>query len=411
MLRLKPMTKTIRVYFHLIFLLISVFASGQNIVTVKGRLLDNESDEPIPFASIYLKNRALGTTSNTEGYFVFHIPVEDKSKAVVISAMGYRSIEKQPSSFTDDEQIRLKPQVNQLNEVQLSASKDNILSAKDIVKRAYKNIEANYPTEPYILEGFVRDLQKEDDEYVAYLECATKFKYHGSQVKREPQIELLGVRSNSITEKHPWNKNQERKNSLVDLVEDDFIRFDYGPILAKKGWKYEIESVLTYDNRLVYKITGVDKPFQTATLYIDSESFAFVRMELTRQAIKNRSWRRRFTNGALQVYYNVVFEYQEYQGKMYLKYQREEDHWRIFKGLESRKIVFTKYPKKELFVNNIITENVSNYPFQGNLDIGASIENQAEKFDADFWATYNVPQRTIEQSQIVNELENASKKL
>jgi len=50
-------------------------------------------------------------------------------------------------------------------------------------------------------------------------------------------------------------------------------------------------------------------------------------MELTRKAIRNRSWRRRFTNGALQVYYNVVFEYQEYNGKMYLKYQKEEDHW------------------------------------------------------------------------------------
>ncbi len=411
MLRLKPMTNTIRAYSYLIFLLISRLVFGQEVVTIKAQLLDGKTSKPIPFASIYLKNTARGTTSNAEGYFVFYVPVKNNAGNVVISAMGYRTIEKKPSSFSNDERIRLTPQVYELNEVQLSASKDKVLTAKDIVKRAYNNIEENYPTEPYILEGFVRDLQKEDDEYVEYLECAAKFKYKGSAIKKEPEIELLGVRTNSIAKKHPWNKNQERKNSLVDLVEDDFIRFDYGPILAKKGWKYEIESVLTYDNRLVYKITGVDKPFQTATLYIDSESFAFVRMELTRQAIKNRSWRRRFTNGALQIYYNVVFEYQEYQGKMYLKYQREEDHWRIFKGLESRKVVFTKYPKKELFVNNIITEKVDAYPFKRNLDIGASIENQAENFDADFWATYNVPQRTIEQSQIVNELENASKKL
>lgn len=384
--------------------MISVVAIGQNLITVKGQLLDGETSEPIPFASVYLKNTALGTTSNTEGYFVFHIPIKSQSEVVVISAMGYSSIEKKPSSFLNNEEIRLTPQVNQLNEVQLSASKDKVLTAKDIVKRAYKSIEANYPSEPYILKGFVRDLQKEDEDYVEYLECAAKFKYQGSQVKREPFIELLGVRSNSITEKHPWNKNQERKNSLIDLVEDDFIRFDYGPILGKKGWKYKIESVLTYDNRLVYKINGVDTPFQTATLYIDAESFAFVRMELTRQAIKNRSWRRRFTNGALQVFYNVVFEYQEYQGKMYLKYQKEEDHWRIFKGLESNEVLFTKYPRKELFINNIITDNVDGYPFKRNLDIGASIENQEDNYHASFWATYNIPQRTAEQSQILKEL-------
>ncbi|WP_350284511.1 carboxypeptidase-like regulatory domain-containing protein [uncultured Croceitalea sp.] len=372
---------------------------------MKGKLLDDKSSEPIPFASIYLKNEALGTTSNTEGYFVFHIPVENESESVVISAMGYSSIEKKPSSFSNNEQIRLIPQINQLDEIQLSASKDKVLTAKDIVKRAYKSIDENYPSEPYILEGFVRDLQKEDDAYVEYLECAAKFKYQGTQVKRGPSIELLGVRNNSIAEKHPWNKNQERKNSLIDLVEDDFVRFDYGPILGKKGWKYEIESILTYDNRSVYKIKGVEKPFQTATLYIDAESFAFVRMELTRKAINNRSWRRRFTNGALQVYYNVVFEYREYKGKMYLKYQKEEDHWRIFKGLESNKVLFVKYPKKELFINNIIVDDVTDHAFSRNMDIGSSIENQAENFDVAFWATYNIPRRTAEQSQVLRDLQ------
>ena len=390
-----------------LFLLISNLVSAQKeVITVKGQLLDSETSQPIPFASIYLKNSAMGTTSNIEGYFVFHIPVQNKSGTIVISAMGYASIERTLNSFSILEKIVLKPQINRLDEVQLSASKDKVLTAKEIVRKAYKRISENYPTKPYILEGFVRDLQKEDDTYVEYLECAAKYRYQGTQVKREPSIELLGVRSSGIAEKHPWNKNMERKNSLIDLVEDDFIRFNYGPILGKKGWKYEIESILTYDNRLVYKIAGLEKPFQTATLYIDAKTFAFVRMELTRKAIKNRSWRRRFTNGALQVYYNVVFEYQEYQGKMYLKYQKEEDHWRIFKGLESNKVLFTKYPKKELFINNIITEDVADYPFKRNMNVGASIENQVEKFDTDFWATYNIPQQTAEQSKILKELKN-----
>ena len=387
-------------------LLLFFLSYGQeNIITVKGKLLDSETQQPIAFASIYLKGTPIGTTSNIEGDFIFHIPLKNREGVVVISAMGYTSIEKNPNSFSKDASIRLDPAINELDEVLLSASKDKVLTAKEIVRRAYQNIPNNYPSEPYILEGFVRDLQKEEDTYVEYLECAAKFKYEGYKVKKEPHIQLLGVRTNSIAEKHPWNEKSERKNSIIDLVEDDFIRFDYGPILGKKGWKYEIESILSYDNRLVYKIAGVDPPFQTATLYIDSESFAFVRMELTRKAIRNRSWRRRFTNGALQVFYDVVFEYQEYQGKMYLKYQKEEDHWRIFKGLESNKVIFTKYPKKELFINNIITTDVSAYPFQRNMDMGAAIENQAGNYDEGFWAIYNVPQRTAEQSQILKDLE------
>ncbi|MEO0570707.1 MAG: carboxypeptidase-like regulatory domain-containing protein [Bacteroidota bacterium] len=373
--------------------------------TVKGQLLNSNTFEPIPFVSIYLKDEAIGTTSNENGDFMFHIPIEFKLHPIIISAMGYSSIEKMPNSFSENGKILLPAKTFNLNEVQLQGSADKVLKAKEIVRRAYDRISENYPNEPYILEGFVRDLQQEDAIYVEYLECAARFSYSGTHVKREPSVELLGVRTQRIAKKHPWNKNTERKNSLVDLVEDDFIRFDYGPILGGKGWKYEIKEILTYDNRLVYEIMATDPPFQTATLHIDAETFAFVRMELTRKAIKNRSWQKRFTNGALQVYYHVIFEYREYQGKMYLKYQKEEDHWRIFKGLESNKVLFTKYPKKELFINKIVTKNVSNYPFTPNMDIGASIEGQTTNYDMDFWSKYNIPERTEAQSTIIEELQ------
>lgn len=195
----------------------------------------------------------------------------------------------------------------------------------------------------------------------------------------------------------------------MDLVEDDLIRFDYGPIKGKNGWKYELESILPHGDGMVYKINCIDKPFQTATLFIDTETFAFVKIELTRQAIRNRSWTRRFSNGALQVYYNLVMEYQEYNGKMYLKYQKEEDSWRIFKGLESNKVVFTKYPKKELFINKIIVEDIKNYHFKRNMDIGTSIENQAKEFNAGFWNSYNIPIQTEKESKIIDELKSRTK--
>lgn len=399
------MIRTSTFYLSILFVFSSSFIFGQKAVfTIKGQLLDSESQQPIPFASIYLKDKPIGTTTNTEGYFIFHIPDNLKTTVVVISAMGYASIERKPISFSKDKELSLVPQINQLDEVLVGGNATKVLKAKEIVKKAYKNIALNYPTEPYFLEGFVRDLQKEDKTYVEYLECAIKFKYQGLQVKKEPEVELLGVCTNSFSQRHSWNENSERKNSVIDLIEDDFIRFDYGPILGKKGWKYEIEGIESYDNRLVYKITGIDEPFQKAVLYIDTETFAFVRVELTRKAKNDTSWQRRFTNGAQQVYYNVIFEYQEYNGKFYLKYQKEEDIWRIYEGQDSNLLLFTKYPKKELFINKIIVDNVDNYRFLKNMNINSSIENQTENFDTEFWATYNVPKRTAAQSQILREL-------
>ncbi|MFS4468744.1 carboxypeptidase-like regulatory domain-containing protein [Maribacter sp. 2210JD10-5] len=394
-------------YTTIILVLVSFTSFSQNnSFSISGQILDLETSEPIPYASVYIKSESIGTTTNEDGFFVFHIPSGKEESTVIISIIGYSSISKKANTFTKNQKIFLSAKATNLDEVTIMASKKKELTAKEIVKKAYEAIENNYPSQPYILEGYVRDLQKEDDRYVEYLECAIKLLYQSYKVKREPKVDLVEVKTSYLAEKHPWNKNSERKNSIIDLVEDDLIRFDYGSIKGKNGWKYKIESVLPYGNGLVYKINCVDKPFQTSTLYIDTKTFAFVRIELTREAIKNRSWARRFSNGALQIYYSLVLEYQEYNGKMYLKYQKEEDNWRIFKGLESNKVLFTKYPKKELFINKIITQDLENYPFNSNMDIGSSIENQAKIFNAAFWNSYNIPTQTAKESKIISELRN-----
>lgn len=399
------MNNPFRLCFYFILICLSFKASSQeNIKTITAQVLDKETFKPIAFASIYLKGQAIGTISNEEGHFVFHLPSDQKSNTIIISIIGYKSIEKNANTFTKDQKIFLSSKITQLDEVLITATKRKKLTAKEIVKKAYNEIENNYPLKPYITEGFIRDLQNEDGKYVEYLECAARFFNQGHKTKREPLVELVAVRTSYLADKHTWIGNSQRKNSIIDLIEDDFIRFDYGPIKGNKGWKYETDSILPYNGRLVYKISGTQKPFQKSSLYIDTETYAFVRMELTRSEHNGRSWTRRFTNGALQVYYNAVFEYQEYKGKMYLKYQKEEDIWKIYKGSESNELLFTKYPKKELFINRIIIDSLQAHPFKRNMDIGASIENQAKNHNQEFWSTYNIPQQTEKESKIILEL-------
>lgn len=376
-----------------------------NFTTLSGQLQDRQTQEPLSFASIYLLGTTIGTTSNNEGEFVFHIPTDLRADTLVISLIGYNTLKRKLTEVSSGEVLFLEENVLELAEVVVTAEKK--LTAKEIVRKAYQSMPQNYPSEPYILEGFVRDLQNEDEQYVEFMECAIKMRHQKFDLTRRPGIELQAVRRSYIAQKHPWNKGRERKNAIVDIVEDDFIRYDYGPIRAKGGWKYEIESVLPFDGRFVYKIMAIDKPFQTAILYIDTESFAFVRMELTRKTHKGRSWRRRMGSGQKQVYYHVVFEYQEHQGKMYLKYQKEEDKWEIYKNVESNKLLFTQYPKKELFINKVITKDIDEYSFTPNLQIDKSVEEQAEAYDPDFWSYYNIPTQTKELSQIEAYLKEA----
>lgn len=391
-----------------ILIVSSIFVKAQSAErTISGQIYSKENNEPLPFASIYLKGSTVGTSANEEGKFVFHFSNSNDFDTIIISNIGYISIEKNIDDFKPNQKILLNSNTTDLDEVVITSTKKKKLTAKQIVKKAYKAIEKNYPEQPYILEGFVRDLQKEDDKYVEYLECAAKFYNQATHVETEAEVELVEIRTNYIAKKHPWNEQWERKNSIIDLIEDDFIRFDYGPIRGKSEWKYELEDILPYNNKYVYKITGIDPPFQKAVLYIDTESFAFVKLELTRTAHNGKSWKRRLTNGEEQTYYNVVFEYQEYQNKMYLKYQKEEDTWKIYDTKQPDKLLFIKNPKKELFVNKIIVDNVDHYPFQRNMNIGASLENQSKEYNPEFWSKYNAPQKTKEISKIEEYLKEA----
>jgi len=393
------MSKTYIYSFILLFFSLTITAQ-KNTKRISGQLLDKETRTPIVFASIYLKGQTIGTTSNEEGNFTFHFSSIEDPNTVVISSIGYESVQINVDDFVSNQKIFLSSKIDELSEVTIIATKKKKLTAKDIVKKAYLEIENNYPTKPYISEGFIRDIQNEDGTYVEYLECAARFYNEAHNIDKEPKVELIEVKSNYIAKKNPWNEKWDRKNSIVDLIEDDFIRFDYGPIKSKKGWKYELEDVLLYNNKYVYKIIATDKPFQKAILYIDTESFAFVKMDLTRTTNKGKPWKRRLTNGQQVVYYNVVFEYQEFNGKMYLKYQKEEDTWEIYDVKDPSKLLFTKNPKKELFINKIVIEDIENYPFAENMQIGVSLENQAKPYNPEFWLNYNAPEKTKAMSKI-----------
>jgi len=399
------MDTIIKEHISLLIILIPLFVlSQESKVTSTGRVLDQKTFLPVPFASIYMQSDYIGTTTNAEGDFAFHLPYGKAKDSVIIRAIGYALLFKRADNFIKSGTIYLTPEDIELDEIVINSTRNINHSAKEIVRKAYAEIKNNYPKDPYILEGFIRDLQKEDGNYVEYLECAAQFLFQGYHIKKDPAIQLQEVKSNYLAKKHPWNKANERKNSIMDLVEDDFIRFDYGPIKGKNGWKYKLVDIVTNAGGMVYKIHAVNKPFEQSTLFVDTETLAFVRIELTRSSLRDKTWSRPLSNGALQVYYNLVIDYQNYNGKMYLKYKKEEDHWQIYDSLESNELLFTKYPKKELFINKIRVENLETYSFEDSMEIDESIEAQAKAYNAEFWNSYNIPVLTEKQSAIIDDL-------
>ncbi|GGD71360.1 carboxypeptidase-like regulatory domain-containing protein [Maribacter cobaltidurans] len=131
--------------------------------------MDIESRQPVVFATVRIKGKALGVISNTDGGF--KIPLKHKltGEVLEISSMGYEKIEVPLSMFNDKTilAINMKPALFELNEVTVSKRRRRAVnfSAREIVYKAIENLPNNVSMEPYSYVGYYRDYQLKNESY------------------------------------------------------------------------------------------------------------------------------------------------------------------------------------------------------------------------------------------------------
>jgi hypothetical protein len=153
----------------LIFLLQFNLVEAQEIDFIKGKLINSKDNEPIPFATLLIKNKNKGVISNSDGGF--QIPYElYKRDTLIISSIGYSSKEIPINSLDKNEinLIVLIEKIEQLDEILLvnTPKKKERRSAKEIVNLAIKRISKNYDFTPFSYIGYYRDYQIKNEQYL-----------------------------------------------------------------------------------------------------------------------------------------------------------------------------------------------------------------------------------------------------
>ena len=86
-----------RTFLTLLFLVTAITISFAQQFKLSGSIKD-PAGQPVPFASVYLKNTTKGTSANIDGFYRFAI--EKGTYTIVYKAIGYKAIEKE-LSITD----------------------------------------------------------------------------------------------------------------------------------------------------------------------------------------------------------------------------------------------------------------------------------------------------------------------
>ena len=119
---------------YFLFCLLFLPAISQATV-IKGRVTD-EKQQPLPYATIFLKNTSIGTTSNSDGYYSFDAPHGDFE--IVFQYVGYRKYGEKLSIGNESItlNISLKPESFELKEVTVDANAED--PAYNIIRQAQK---------------------------------------------------------------------------------------------------------------------------------------------------------------------------------------------------------------------------------------------------------------------------------
>ena len=253
---------------------------GQNVI-LKGQILDRESIEPIPFATLILQKEEIYRVADENGYY--QLPVKKtilQNESVNISSMGFETNTILLGELKD--KTYLKSKFEELEEIIIKG----YLSPETVLKKAISNKKLNHPIEPFNFYRYGKILVNKNDANELDLELITKDYDEGYL---SPFIITQRV------EQIKWNKNLNKKkykySSQFFSYRQNAIR--YANILHKRkykkfNWNFVrsnkleddglfIISFKTERNKWNYTNRGYPTKY-SGRVYINKENFAIVKV-------------------------------------------------------------------------------------------------------------------------------------
>src|SRR5450830_1581088 len=97
---------------------------------IRGKVIDSKTSQPVPFATVRLKNSQVGVISNAEGDFRILNSPGFQSDSLIVSCIGFHRFSVAFSVLKTEgtNNLKLVPYIYSLNEVRVTARKKRLSS-------------------------------------------------------------------------------------------------------------------------------------------------------------------------------------------------------------------------------------------------------------------------------------------
>jgi hypothetical protein len=376
---------------------------------IRGRVLDKTDKLPLPYSSIYLSGKTIGTVTNDNGQFQLKLPSKNLADTIIVSCIGYKRIKAPVSTFLNEEKdYLLKPDVISIQEVIIRK-----ISPVNLLLSATEAVNENYPDKPAILNSFYREMIRKGSRYMMVSEAILEnYKPGYNRAAASDQVKILKGRKSQ----DPGTRDSvllKLKAGLNTMLQLDVVKNmpDFLTGENTQDYDYKMSDIVVDNGREQYAIEfspkkGSDNIFYKGRILLDVRNLAFTWVEFyvdpekLDMATKNFIVKKPASMKVkvLKANYKVAFRLTG--NKYYLHMIECETEFRIRDRHQISGTVFRT--GLEMAVTEIDTVNASRFKFRETARLNEFFTDQLGAYDESFWGEYNFisPEESLEEALV-----------
>jgi hypothetical protein len=380
----------------------------QNLVIIKGKVIDAESRAPLVFATVAVKESNVAIVTNIDGEFTLKVGDLSTSKSLEVTFLGYKNKIVLLSDLRENgykNVISLEPAPIPLKEIVIKP-----LDPLSIIEKTISNIHNNYESVPNLMTAFYRETIRKNRTYVSIGEAVVEiFKAPYANDLRFDGSRIYKGRKGTDVEKMDTVlfKLQGGPISVLDL---DLVKNSETVLTreAMQNYNYTLAGVIEIDNKPHYVINfrqkpSVEMPLFMGTLYIEMDSYAVTEAEFgfnleNKEAAQSIFIKKKpFGMKVTPEIATYRTKYREQGGKWHFAYSRAEVKFKV----DWNKKLFNTYytTMSEIAVTDRTDQEVIKFAGKERIKYNDVFSEKVAAFtDKEFWGDYNViePDQSIE---------------
>jgi hypothetical protein len=380
----------------------------QNLITIKGKVVDAETRSPLVFATVSVKETNVAIVTNIDGEFTLKVGELSISKTLEVSFIGYKNKSIPLSDLKDNggkNVIALETAPIPIKEIVVKP-----LDPISIVEKAISNIPKNYESSPNLMTAFYRETIRKNRTYVSIGEAVVEI----FKAPYDNDMRFDGARI-----------YKGRKGSDVEKMDTVLFKLQGGPIsvldldLAKntesvltresmQNYNYTLTGVVEIDNKPHYVIDflqkpSVEMPLFMGSFFIEMDTYAITEAEfgfnLSDKAAAQSIFIKKKPLGMKVTPEIATYrtKYRQQNGKWHFAYSRAEVKFKV----DWNKKLFNTYytTMSEIAITDRTDQEVIKFAGKDKIRYNDVFSEKVTAFtDKEFWGDYNViePDQSIE---------------